>query len=114
MRNTLGFCRSTSLAPMKIMQGRPKRAQTVAVATPCWPAPVSAMIRVLPMRHREQDLADAIVDLVRAGVVELVALEVDLRAFPRARRAMLGQALGEIERAGAADIMFEQIVELAP
>ena len=24
--------------------------QTVAVATPCWPAPVSAMIRVLPMR----------------------------------------------------------------
>ena len=25
-------------------------ALTVAVATPCWPAPVSAMIRVLPMR----------------------------------------------------------------
>src|ERR687893_215352 len=32
-------------------QGRPKRAATVAVATPCWPAPVSAMIRVLPMRR---------------------------------------------------------------
>jgi hypothetical protein len=29
---------------------------------------------------REQDLADAVVDLVRAGVVQLVALEVDLRA----------------------------------
>ena len=28
----------------------PKRAQTVAVATPCWPAPVSAMIRFLPRR----------------------------------------------------------------
>jgi hypothetical protein len=27
-----------------------KSAATVAVATPCWPAPVSAMIRVLPMR----------------------------------------------------------------
>jgi hypothetical protein len=50
MRKTLGFCRSMSLAPMKIVQGRPKRAATVAVATPCWPAPVSAMIRVLPMR----------------------------------------------------------------
>ena len=36
--------------PCRSMQGRPKRAQTVAVATPCWPAPVSAMIRVLPMR----------------------------------------------------------------
>jgi hypothetical protein len=32
------------------MHFRPKRAQTVAVATPCWPAPVSAMIRVLPIR----------------------------------------------------------------
>ena len=30
----------------------------------------------------EQDLADAVVDLVRAGVVELVALEIDLGARP--------------------------------
>ena len=30
----------------------------------------------------EQDLAEAVVDLVRAGVVELVALEVDLGAAP--------------------------------
>jgi hypothetical protein len=43
----------------------------------------------------EQDLAEAIVDLVRAGVVQLVALEVDLGAAE-----MLGQALGEIEREG--------------
>ncbi len=28
----------------------PKRAATVADATPCWPAPVSAMMRFLPMR----------------------------------------------------------------
>ena len=27
------------------------RAATVADATPCWPAPVSAMMRVLPMRR---------------------------------------------------------------
>jgi tryptophan synthase beta chain len=34
-----------------VVHGRPKRAATVAVATPCWPAPVSAMMRVLPMRR---------------------------------------------------------------
>jgi hypothetical protein len=28
----------------------PKRAATVAVATPCWPAPVSAITRGLPIR----------------------------------------------------------------
>jgi len=28
----------------------PKRAATVAAATPCWPAPVSAMTRFLPSR----------------------------------------------------------------
>ena len=35
MRKTLGFCRSMSVAPMNTTHGRPKRAQTVAVATPC-------------------------------------------------------------------------------
>ena len=49
---------------------------------------------------REQDLAEHIVDLVRAGVVELLALEIDLRAAE-----MRGQPLGEIERARPADIM---------
>ena len=42
----------------------------------------------------KQDLAHHIVDLVGAGVVELVALEIDFCAAQ-----MLGQALGEIERA---------------
>ena len=32
------------------LAGHLELAQTVAVATPCWPAPVSAMMRVLPMR----------------------------------------------------------------
>src|SRR3546814_14337756 len=65
---------------------------------------------------REQDLADAIVDLVRAGVVEFLALEVDFGAVARGRAfaQRLGQPFGIIERAGAADIMFEQIVELGP
>ena len=57
--------------------------------------------------HRQQDLAEAIVDLVRAGVIELVALEVDFRAAE-----MLGQALGEIERRGAAHIMGPELVHL--
>ena len=57
---------------------------------------------------REQDLADHVVDLVRAGVIELVALEIDLRAAE-----MLRHPLGEIERARPADIMVEEIIELA-
>ena len=51
----------------------------------------------------EQDLAQAIVDLVRAGVVEVFALQIDFRATQ-----MRGQPLGEIERAFAADIMGQQ------
>ncbi len=55
---------------------------------------------------RQQHLAQRIVDLVRAGVVELVALQIDLGAAE-----MRGQALGEIERARPPDIMLEVIVE---
>ncbi len=51
----------------------------------------------------EQDLAHDIVDLVRAGVIELVALEIDFRAAQ-----MFGQALGEIERARPADIVLKK------
>ena len=54
----------------------------------------------------ELNLAEAVVDLVRAGVVQLVALEVDLGAAE-----MLGQPLGEIERARAAAVMGEKIGE---
>ena len=54
-----------------------------------------------------QNLAQHVVDLVAAGVIQLVALEVDLGA-PQ----LLGQALGEIERTGPAGIVLEQIVEL--
>ena len=44
---------------------------------------------------RQQDLAEHVVDLVRAGVVELLALEVDLGAAE-----MAGQPLGEIKGLG--------------
>ena len=51
MRNTLSAWRSTSTAPMNTMQSSPNSAAAVAVATPCWPAPVSAITRCLPMRR---------------------------------------------------------------
>ena len=51
MRNTLRAWRSTSTSPMYTRHSRPKRAQAVAAATPCWPAPVSAITRGLPMRR---------------------------------------------------------------
>gem|GEM_PF-2562505 len=56
---------------------------------------------------RQEDLADAVVDLVRAGVVQLFALEVDLRAA-----AMLGQAFGEIQRGRATDVVALEVGEL--
>jgi hypothetical protein len=49
----------------------------------------------------QQDLAQAIVDLVAAGMVELVALEIDFRAAK-----LLGQPLGEIERRRPSGIMW--------
>jgi len=55
----------------------------------------------------EQDLADTIVDLVRTGVVELVALEIDLGAAE-----MLGQPFGEIERRRPAGVMGVEMPEL--
>jgi hypothetical protein len=62
---------------------------------------------VLAHAPGEQDLAHDVVDLVGARMVELVALEIDLRPAE-----MLGQPLGEIERRGPADIMLEERVEL--
>ena len=44
------------------------------------PAPVSAITRGLPMRRASERLAHGVVHLVRAGVVQVLALEVDLRA----------------------------------
>ena len=56
---------------------------------------------------RQQDLAEHVVDLVRAGMVQLVAFEIELGAAE-----MPGQPLGEIERARPPDIMVEVIGQL--
>jgi hypothetical protein len=74
-----------------------------------------------PLAHPagEQNLAQNVVHLVGAGVVELVALEVDLGAAGEARgrrglAQVLGQPLGEVERARPADIMREVALNLGP
>src|ERR1700674_1351603 len=51
---------------------------------------------------RQQRLADAIVYLVRTGVIQILALEIDLRAAE-----LFGPALRVIDRARPADIMLE-------
>ena len=50
----------------------------------------------------EKRLANAVVDLMRAGVVQILALEIHLGAAPCA-----GQPFGEVERAWPADVMGE-------
>ena len=54
----------------------------------------------------QQDLADAIVDLVGAGMVQLVPLEVDLGAAE-----LRGQPLRVIQRAGTADVMRQVVAQ---
>jgi hypothetical protein len=44
---------------------------------------------------------------VRAGVVQVLALEIDLRAA-----ALLGQALGVVHRAGTPDVVLQLVAEL--
>ena len=55
----------------------------------------------------QQGLADGVVDLVRAGVVEVFSLEPDLRPTPG-----LGQPLAMVERAGPADVVGVVAVQL--
>ena len=54
----------------------------------------------------QQSLADGVVDLVRAGMVKVFALQVDLRAAQALR-----QALGVIDRAGTPDIVLQLVGE---
>ena len=56
---------------------------------------------------RQHGLADGVVDLVRAGVVEVFALQVDLRAAEFA-----AQALRVIDRRGPADVVRQFVAEL--
>ena len=51
MRCTLSACRSMSTTPMNTEHSRPRAAAAVAAATPCWPAPVSAITLGFPIRR---------------------------------------------------------------
>ena len=63
IRNTLSSCRAMSFVPMYTVQPRPRCAATVAVATPCWPAPVSATSAVLPIRWASRPWPSALLIL---------------------------------------------------
>src|SRR5207302_5240163 len=56
---------------------------------------------------REQPLADGIVDLVRAGVVQVLALDVDLGAA-----AALREPPGVVDRARSSNIVLELVMKL--
>ena len=57
----------------------------------------------------EQRLAQDIVDLVGAGVTQVLSLQIDARAA-----TMAGEALGEVERGGTARVVVEEVAEPAP
>ena len=64
----------------------------------------------------QHDLAEHVVHLVRAGVVEIFTLEIDFRAHQAGGRLALkmrGQPIGKIERRRTADIVLEMRVHLA-
>ena len=62
---------------------------------------------LLPHSAREEDLAKGVVDLVRAGVAEVLALEVDFRAAQ-----FLGQPLREIEGRCSSGVLMKRSLEL--
>ena len=75
------------------------------MATPCWPAPVSAMMRSLPSLRASEDLAERVVDLVRAGVREVLALQPDVVA------ELVGQPRGMGDRRRAPDEVRQEPTE---
>ena len=92
MRNTFGFWRPYRGAHEN-RAGQAKRAAAVATATPCCPAPVSAMMRVLPMRRASKFVPDNYLSCaIRCGSPHV---QINL-----CTAKMLGQPLGEISGLG--------------
>ncbi len=77
MRKTFSACRSTSSAPMKTSQGSPKSARGGGRGHAVLAG--AGLGDDAPLAHapRQQHLAERVVDLVRAGVAEVLALEHD-------------------------------------
>ena len=104
MRNTLSAWRSVSTSPMKTVHSSPSSAAAVAVATPCWPAPVSAIRRRLPIRTASSPWPTTLLSLCEPVCSEVLALEQD----PDAELAGEPRALGH--RGGAAAELGEHRV----
>ena len=81
----------------------PKRAHTVALATPCWPAPVSATMRRLPSRCASSAWPTALLILCAPVCARSSRLS-QMRAPP----TCCAQPLGEVERRLAADVVARQ------
>ena len=92
---------SVSSSPMKTSHSISIRAAAVAVATPCWPAPVSAMTTGLAHFLGQKRLPQHIVDLVGAGVVQVLTLEVN---FGSAQ--ILGHPLRIVEAGGSSRVLI--------
>jgi hypothetical protein len=95
MRNTLGACRSTSVRAHVDHAFQPELGADGGGGHAVLAGAGLGDDAGLAHAAGQHDLAQHVVDLVRAGVVELVALHVDLRAAQ-----MLGQPFGEVERLG--------------
>ena len=105
MRKTLGCCRSTStLAHVDDASQAEARADGGGGDAVLAGAGLGDDAR-LAHAPGEQDLADAVVDLVRAGVVELVALEVDLARRRDARSAARRSRAGSGGRRSASRVV---------
>ena len=89
------------------MHSMPKRAHTVALATPCWPAPVSATMRRLPSRRASSAWPTALLILCAPVWARSSRLS-QMRAPPTSAR----EPLGEVERRLAADVVAPQRGEL--
>jgi hypothetical protein len=65
------------------------------------------MMRFLPHALRQQSLTQGVIDLVRAGVQQVFALEVNLRPSQ-----LLRQPLAKVERRGPSRVVLQQISQL--
>ena len=83
------------------MHSRPNRAHTVARRDAVLAGAGLGDDAALAQPPGEQRLADGVVDLVRAGVVQILALQPDPRAATSARIS----ALGQVERRRPADVV---------
>ena len=80
----------------------------MAVATPCWPAPVSAMTRFLPIRFASSACPSALLILWAPVWQQVLALE-ETRPPRRSDRRV-----GVAERRRPADVVAQEAVELGP